>query len=83
MPLVPSFILFGLFIGAAAVCWRRRQYEHALTRAAIALFYATLTFYPEMEIETARNTARYLWALLAFIEILSFCVISHHQRRKA
>ena len=82
IPLVPSWLLVVMFACAAAVKIRTRQYEHAFVRIIILLFYLYVEYFHDVPIEVTRSVSRYLWFLLAAIEVISYFVITY-QRKKA
>ena len=81
MPLIPSSALAVIFFCATGVCLFRKQFEHAITRLSIAMLYAYFSVFPDTSLEVTRNMARYFWFLLAFIEVLSFFLITHFRKR--
>jgi len=80
--LIPSWLLVIVFAAAAAVKIRAKQYEHAFVRIIIFLFYLYIECSPGVPIEVTRSVSRYLWFLLATIEVFSYFVIAY-QRKKA
>lgn len=81
MPLIPASALAVVFFCAAGVCLLQKHFEHAFTRLSVAIFYGFLVFYPETPLEITRNLSRYLWFLLAFIEIFSYFATRHYRKR--
>ena len=78
---IPEYVMAILFFGTAAVSLRRKLYDGFITRLAIAMFFVYMIIFPIHDIEWARSVSRYLYSLLALVEIISFVAYSIQQKR--
>lgn len=81
MILIPSLLMAIMFLIAAFFKAQQEQYEHAFTRFVVAAFYFYLIF-DGIEIESARTFSRYIFFLLASVEILSYFLLGHFRRKE-
>lgn len=67
--LIPASVIAVLSVMATIVMLLKRHYESAFTRFCVMVFYIALALTP-MDIELARVTNRWLWALVLGVESL-------------
>jgi len=79
--LIPAFYLVLIYSIAAFIKASQRQWEHTITRAAIAVFFAFVTMDPSLDIFIARILSRYLVFLLALVEVFSWIAINYQKNR--
>lgn len=79
VPLLPEWLMFATFMGAAIAKLRSGHWEHALTRFTLALFYLYVAM-PEVSLETARIYSRWFLWVMVFVEIVSYVTFKTSKR---
>jgi hypothetical protein len=69
---IPEWVIALAFLLSAYTFVRRGQWEHALTRFFIVIFYTALAMYPGVPMDIGRPLSRWLLFLLGSIEVLSY-----------
>ena len=70
-PLIPTWLMALIVLGAVAVQVMERKYEHAVGRMLLFGLYAVLTMFPDISIEVARFFTRYFLVIIFLVEIIS------------